>query len=78
LAEILDNCFPDRTTDGLESVANMFIEPLLKFLRGGFDRMQQKGASYCIKHLIENFIEKEYTDLIDLSHQSIISTTTVS
>jgi hypothetical protein len=32
LAEILDNCFPDRTTNGYESVSNIFVDPLLKFL----------------------------------------------
>ena len=31
ILEIIENCYPDRTNPGPEAIANIFIEPLLKF-----------------------------------------------
>jgi hypothetical protein len=40
LVEILENCFPSRVIhNGIDSVSSLFIDPLLKFVQGGFDKI---------------------------------------
>jgi len=67
LVDIIENCFPDKNqpVNGQQSVAMFIVEPLLGFLKGGFNTMMQQGASFCIMHILEHFIANNYHDMIE-------------
>jgi len=42
---------------GYQTAANFIFDPLLGFLTSGNNTMQMQAASFCIKHLLDYFIE---------------------
>lgn len=41
LMEIMESCYPDKKDPGPEGLVNIFVTPLIKFLQGGNNTMQQ-------------------------------------
>eukprot|EP00347_Sterkiella_histriomuscorum_P001861 403370396 len=78
LADIIDNCFPDKNIliNGNQSLMSFIFDPLMNYHKGGHNTMMQQGASFCIMHLIEHFQTQGCLDFLEQIHLPIISTTT--
>ena len=66
MQEIFENCFPDKVAPvlGYQSAAHFIFDPLLSMLTAGTNPIQMQGASFCIKYLIEYFLDqREVGDL---------------
>ena len=63
LIDVLENCFPQKE-DKL-TLSLIFYEPLAAIINGGYDKMGQLAASYCLEKLFDFLISKNYTSLYE-------------
>jgi len=88
LQEIFENCFPVKSAPvlGYQSAAHFIFDPLLSMLTAGTNPVQMQGASFCIKYLIEYFLDQresasadlqlEMIDIVEKLHQPLLQSTT--